>query len=82
MLPRFNREARQFAEKHRLAGTVGSDAHATFELGQSLMELEPFEGSEGLRTVIRKGVPRVKWSPPWYHFSSRYAVLYKMVTKT
>jgi predicted metal-dependent phosphoesterase TrpH len=30
MLPRFNRAARQFVEKHHLAGTVGSDAHATF----------------------------------------------------
>jgi len=80
MLPRFNREARQFAEKHNLAGTVGSDAHATFELGQSLMVLEPFEGPEGMRRVIRAGRPKVHWSPPWFHFSSRYAVIYKKVT--
>jgi predicted metal-dependent phosphoesterase TrpH len=79
MLPRFNREARQFAEKFHLVGTVGSDAHASFELGQSLMELGPFEDSEGLRKVIRRGIPKVKWSPPWVHFSSRYAVLYKKV---
>jgi predicted metal-dependent phosphoesterase TrpH len=77
MLPRFNREARQFAETHKLAGTVGSDAHATFELGQSLMLLEPFEGPDGMRKVIRNGIPHVRWSPPWVHFSSRYAVLYK-----
>jgi predicted metal-dependent phosphoesterase TrpH len=80
MLPRFNREARQFAEKHHLAGTVGSDAHATFELGQSLMVLEPFEGPNGLRQVIREGRQKVRWSPPWFHFSSRYAVIYKKVT--
>src|SRR5688572_31644670 len=59
MLPRFNRQARQFAEKYHLAGTVGSDAHVAFELGQSLMDLEPFEGPEGLRRVIRRGVPKV-----------------------
>jgi predicted metal-dependent phosphoesterase TrpH len=76
-LPRFNREARQFAEVHRLAGTVGSDAHATFELGQSLMSLEPFEGPEELRQVIRRGMPRARWSPPWVHLTSRYAVFYK-----
>ena len=81
MLPRFNREARRFAEKHHLAGTVGSDAHATFELGRSLMMLEPFEGPEGLRQVIRTGIPKVRWSPPWFHFSSRYASTYKKVTK-
>lgn len=81
MLPRFNWEARHFAQKHNLAGTVGSDAHATFELGQSLLVVEPFEGPEGLRKVIGKGIPRVRWSPPWFHFSSRYAVIYKKVTR-
>jgi hypothetical protein len=35
--PRFNREAREFAEKHDIPGTVGSDAHAAFELGRSLL---------------------------------------------
>ena len=79
MQPRFNREAQQFAEAHDLAGTVGSDAHAAFELGRSLLLLDSFKDAEGLRTVIRKGIPRVKWSPPWVHFTSRYAVLYKML---
>jgi predicted metal-dependent phosphoesterase TrpH len=73
MNPNFNREARLFAEKHNLAGTVGSDAHAAFEVGRSLLQLEPFSGPEGMRAVIRKGVPQVKWSPPWIHFTSRYA---------
>ena len=80
MLPRFNREARQFAEKHNVAGTVGSDAHAAFELGQSLMVLEQFDGPEQMRNVIRKGIPKVRWSPPWFHFTSRFAVIYKKVT--
>ncbi len=78
-LPRFNREARRFAEKHRVAGTVGSDAHVAFELGRSLMRLEPFDGPDGLRNVIRSGIPKVRWSPPWIHFSSRYAVIRKKV---
>ena len=77
MLPRFNQEARQFAKRHNLAGTVGSDAHAAFELGRSLMVLEPFEGAEGLRNVIRTGISKVRWSPPWFHLTSRYAVVYK-----
>ena len=77
MRPRFNREAQKFAETHRLAGTVGSDAHAAFELGRSLMVLEPFGGPKELRDVIRKGIPQVRWSPPWVHLTSRYAVLYK-----
>ena len=78
-LPRFNREARRFAEKHQVAGTVGSDAHVAFELGRSLMLLEPFEGPEGLRRVIRTGIQKVRWSPPWFHFSSRYATIRKKI---
>lgn len=77
LLPRFNWEARRFAQKHQVAGTVGSDAHAAFELGRSLMVLEPFEGPEGLRNVLPTGTHKVRWSPPWFHFSSRYAVIRK-----
>jgi predicted metal-dependent phosphoesterase TrpH len=77
MLPRFNQRAQQLAEKHRLAGTVGSDAHASFELGQSLMILEPFQGPDGLRNVIRRGIPKVRPSPAWVRLISRYAVVYK-----
>jgi hypothetical protein len=79
-LPHFNDQARRFAERHNLCGTVGSDAHAAFELGRSLMQLEPFDGPDGLRKVIRTGVPIVMWSPPWFRLSSRFAVLYKKVT--
>ena len=77
MLPRFNREARHFAQRHNVPGTVGSDAHAAFEVGRSLMRLEPFEGPDGMRSVIRKGEPLMKWSPPWFHFTSRYATVTK-----
>jgi predicted metal-dependent phosphoesterase TrpH len=77
MLPRFNQKAQQLADKHQLPGTVGSDAHAAFELGQSLMTLAPFTGPEELRNVIRKGVPKVRRSPAWVRLISRYAVVYK-----
>ncbi len=77
MLPQFNQEAQQFAEKHNLAGTVGSDAHTAFELGRSCLELEPFEDAEGLRNVLRRGIPHVRRSPAWVRLTSRYAVLYK-----
>ena len=80
MLPRFNTEARQFADQHNLATTVGSDAHTTYELGQSLLELEQFEDAERLRKVIRTGVPKVKWTPQWIHLTSRYSTIYKFIT--
>ncbi|MCA2001120.1 MAG: PHP domain-containing protein [Chloroflexi bacterium] len=77
MLPRFNRQAREFANRHRLAGTVGSDAHAAFELGRSLLLVEPFEGAEGLKRVVRGAQFQARWSPWWVHFISRYASMKK-----
>ncbi len=73
MFPRFNRKAKAFAEKHHLDGTVGSDAHAAFEVGRSVLLLDQFTGPDEMRAVIRKGIPQVKWSPWWFHLISRYA---------
>ena len=79
MRPGFNRLARQFAEKHNVPGTVGSDAHAAFEVGRSVLRLEPFEDADGLRRVIRAGEPVTRWSPPWFHLTSRYATVTKRI---
>ncbi|HMS00956.1 MAG TPA: PHP-associated domain-containing protein [Anaerolineales bacterium] len=75
--PRFNRAAKRFAEEHNVAGTVGSDAHAAFELGRSLLRLEQFEGPDEMRKVIRNAQFETRWSPPWFHLVSRFAVLRK-----
>jgi predicted metal-dependent phosphoesterase TrpH len=79
MNPAFNRRAAEFARKYDLAGTVGSDAHVAFELGRSLVLLEPFEGAEGLRKVIRGAKYQTHWSLPWVHLTSRYATLFKRI---
>jgi predicted metal-dependent phosphoesterase TrpH len=73
MFSRFNRRAKEFAEKHNIPGTVGSDAHAAFELGRSLLLLDQFTGPDEMRAVIRGARIKVKWSPWWVHFISRYA---------
>ena len=77
MFPRFNRRAGLFAQKHNIAGTVGSDAHASFELGRSVLLLDQFTGPQELRQVIRKAKMKVKWSPWWFHLVSRYASIKK-----
>ncbi len=79
--PAWNRQAYDFARSHGLAGTVGSDAHAPLELGRSVMLLEPFADADGLRAVIRGGIPQTTWSPPWFHFISRYAKYRKQINK-
>lgn len=76
-LPAFNHQAKKFAERMNLPGTVGSDAHALIELGRAVLLLEGFEGPDGMRKVIRDGKPIVKWSPPWFHLISRSAVIQK-----
>ena len=73
MMPRFNRQAMAFARKHNLAGTVGSDAHAAFEVGRSVLLLDPFQSPDELSRVIRQAESRMKWSPWWFHLTSRYA---------
>jgi len=75
--PEFNQQAQEFAERHNVPGTVGSDAHAPLELGRSVLLLEQFQGAEEMRAVIRRGVPNVRWSRPWVHLISRFAVLLK-----
>ncbi|MBI5354092.1 MAG: PHP domain-containing protein [Chloroflexi bacterium] len=81
MLPRFNRRAGLFAQRYNVAGTVGSDAHAAFEVGRSLMLLDQFSGPDEMRKIIRGGIPKVKWSPPWFHLTSRYASMMKKFNK-
>jgi predicted metal-dependent phosphoesterase TrpH len=73
----FNRQATEFAEKYDIPGTVGSDAHAAFEVGRSFLKLDPFQDADGLLQVIRKAVPTTRWSPPWIHLTSRYATVTK-----
>ncbi len=75
--PKFNLQAQRFAEVHNMPGTVGSDAHAALELGRAVLLLEHFDGPDGLRAVIREGIPKVHWSPPWFHLISRFAVIQK-----
>lgn len=77
MDPNFNHRAKAFAEKHNLAGTVGSDAHGVIELGRSVVMLDPFTGPDGMRNVIRNAKYKTKLSPWWVHFISRYASMKK-----
>ena len=77
MSPNANTLALEFARSHGLAGTVGSDAHTAWELGRSSLLLQPFGDAATLRAVLRAGVPRTRWSPPWIHITSRYARIRK-----
>ena len=57
------------------------DSDAAFEIGRSLLLLEAFEGPDGLRKILRAGIPIVKSSPSWFHLTSRYATVTKKFQK-
>lgn len=82
MLPRFNRRALEFAEKHDLAGTVGSDAHAAFELGKATMILPEFSNADELCLALQRANYETSLSSPFIHFTSRYAVWRKKLSNT
>ncbi|MGE5073344.1 MAG: PHP-associated domain-containing protein [Anaerolineae bacterium] len=77
----YNRQAAAFAQRHNLAGTVGSDAHVPLELGRSVLLLEPYKDADGLRAVIRKATAMTLISPAWFHLFSRYAKVRKQINK-
>jgi predicted metal-dependent phosphoesterase TrpH len=72
--PGFNHRARQFAERHGIAGTVGSDAHAAFELGKATLRLPDFHDRSSLVEALKQAEEEVSLSAPWAHLSSRWAV--------
>jgi len=76
-----NRRATEFALRLGLAGTVGSDAHTCWELGRATLALSDFSDAEGLRRAIRSAQATTRWSPPWIHLTSRYAVFRKRVQR-
>lgn len=79
MSPDFNRLATEFARQHDLAGTVGSDAHAAFELGRAAMLLPDFNDAISLNAVLPQAKYETRLSSPFVRFTSRYAVLYKEI---
>lgn len=77
MLPAFNRRAEAFARRNGLPGTAGSDAHAAFELGRAVLLVDAFHDARSLRECLPRASAVRRASPPWFHLSSRYAVLRK-----
>ena len=82
LLPRMNAQAQAFASRHGIASTVGSDAHALFELGRATLTLPPFNSTRELRRVIRQGTPQTRKTGIHARIASRYAVIRKKIYQT
>ncbi|MFH1383189.1 MAG: PHP domain-containing protein [Chloroflexota bacterium] len=76
-LPVYATKARNFARKHNLAGTVGSDAHTPGEIGGTYVEMPEFKGKEDFLKALAKGKVFSHQSSPLVHFSSTWARLKK-----
>ena len=72
----FNENAQEFARQHNLAGTVGSDAHSTFEIGQAILLLEPFQDTRSLISAMQSAESICKQTLPVVRLTSRFAALY------
>jgi predicted metal-dependent phosphoesterase TrpH len=75
----YNTRAGEFARRHGLAGTAGSDAHAAFELGRGHLVLPYFADADGLRAVIRQARAVTRLSSPLVHATSRWATIAKQI---
>jgi hypothetical protein len=74
-----NREAEAFAELHDLPRVAGSDAHASWEVGHTYVELDepPATTAQALLTQLRRGRVVGKRNSPLVHLGSSVAKLRK-----
>jgi hypothetical protein len=69
-----NDRAQEFALRHNLIGTVGSDAHIPVEYGQALMRLRPFKNdAEDFLGSLRTAETIKRLSPYYVHLGSTFA---------
>ncbi|MDO8673743.1 MAG: PHP domain-containing protein [Dehalococcoidia bacterium] len=76
-----SRRARQFAEKHRLLMGGGSDAHSLREIGQTYVEMAPFEDEKSFLRSLASGRVVGRRSNPSVHLSSMLARMQKRLNR-
>ncbi len=81
LLPASNRRAEDFAHRHNLIGTVGSDAHTLGELGRALQILPDFSDAVNLRASFSAARSVTRLSSPLIHLTSRWAVWVKKLRR-
>jgi len=72
-IPRDSNKARDFARKHSLPGTVGSDAHSPGEIGHTYIEMPAFNGTTSFLKALSEGRIHRHRSSPLVHFGSTWA---------
>lgn len=76
-----NLAAADFAKRHGLLETVGSDAHTLNELGRATLRMPDFSDAESFRAGLRQAQKITQLSPFFIHFYSSIAKLVKNLRK-
>jgi hypothetical protein len=77
-----NLAAADFARRHGLLETVGSDAHTLRELGKARLRMPDFSDAGSFKTGLRQAEKITRLSPFFIHFYSSFAKLLKKFRKT
>lgn len=74
-LYRSSTKARNFAQKHGLPGTAGSDAHTPYEIGNAYVEMPEFNGRDDFLEALGRGKISGHRTNPLTHINSIWARL-------
>jgi predicted metal-dependent phosphoesterase TrpH len=78
-LLRSSQQAREFAAKHNLPGSAGSDAHSSYEIGNAWVEMPEFTGKEDFLRSLVQGKIHGHRANPISHFSSLISRIRKAI---
>jgi predicted metal-dependent phosphoesterase TrpH len=70
-LPRYNRRALEYAERHGLLAGAGSDTHTYGEYGQAYVDVPAFKDAADFLTGMRSGTWHGRLSSPLVHARTR-----------
>ena len=68
-----NERALQYAKKHNLAMSAGSDAHTLMEVGRAFMEVPPFSTADEFLVALREGKVNGVLSSKFIHLGTTWA---------
>jgi predicted metal-dependent phosphoesterase TrpH len=81
LLAADNAWAAAIARKYGKLATAGSDAHTPGEVGMAYVELPPFTNAEEMRASLAQAKVVGRLSPPWVHWASTWAKVWKRVAR-
>jgi predicted metal-dependent phosphoesterase TrpH len=73
-----NTMARQFADRHKLPASAGSDAHTPDEIGTTYVEMPDFKGKDDFLAALAQGRIVGRPSSPLVHVRSTWAKIRKV----